>query len=169
MEKNIVLIILTILYSASSNAQYKENKSKYDFKTYSYQAGDPHNPSAMAFASIVIPGFGEILEGEGKRGFPLLIGSISLKVIKTYVTFRSSPEMSYTNKDAIRKSILITQIGLRIFSAIDASRIAKVNNLAFRDKYNKDISLKVMPFCEEQTNYGISMVYPTGFTILVSF
>jgi hypothetical protein len=169
MKSILTLAFLVMIYSEACNAQYKVNKTKYDRHTYSYQSGDPYNPSTMALASALIPGLGEILEGEGKRGFPFLVGSLSLTVTKYYVFFRNSPEMSYTAQDVIRKSILFTQIGLRIWSAIDASRVAKVNNLAFRDKYKKDISLQILPFCEAQNNHRISMFYPVGITIFVSF
>jgi hypothetical protein len=50
-----------------------------------------------------------------------------------------------------------------------ASRIAKVNDLAFRDKYNSTVSLKILPYSGLLDNYGFCKTDPVGITLLVSF
>jgi hypothetical protein len=84
-------------------------------------------------------------------------------------TFTFKTDASYTAKDVIRKSVLIGQIGLRVWSGINASRIAKVNDLAFRDKYNSTVSLKILPYSGLLDNYGFCKTDPVGITLLVSF
>ncbi len=167
MKSLLFLILLIILFNEVINAQYRENKTIYDYHGYSYQPGDPYNPSTMALGSFLMPGLGEILEGEGARGFPFFFGSLSLSATKFYLSHYV--DMNYTNTDVMRKSIFFTQIGLRIWSAIDASRIAKVNNQAFRCKYNQKLIFQVLPYCEINDNYGLAEVFPSGIKLLVTF
>ncbi len=129
--------------------------------------GDPFNPSVMALSSVIIPGFGQIIEGENMRGFCFLSGSLSMAVIKRIVVFNR--HLSLTFQDVIRQSNRVGQIGLRVWAAIDASRVAKVNNLAFRDKYNSPVILTILPFTDLRDQYGLLNTNPAGLTLIVSF
>ncbi len=167
MKKIISLAALLLLFSISCNAQYRINKTKYNYHTYSFQMGDPYNPSVMSLASVCIPGLGQIIEGESSRGFCFLGGSLSLGIINRLV--RWNMHYSWTFKDVIRQSNRVGQIGLRVWSAIDASRVAKVNDLAFRDKYNSKISLKILPYPVFENPYGFCKTDPVGVTLIFSF
>ena len=167
MKSILEIIIGLIILHTACDAQYSIYKANYDYRAYSYQMGDPYNPSAMSFASAVIPGLGQIIEGESARGLGFLGGSIALAGFKWIVIWKTNA--SYTAKDVIRKSALIGQIGLRVWSGINASRIAKVNNLAFRDKYNSPVSLKILPYSGLLDDYGFCKTDPFGITLLVSF
>ena len=48
MKKLVILLLANLLLSLNANAQYKINKTKYNYQTYTHQVGDPYNP-AVAF------------------------------------------------------------------------------------------------------------------------
>jgi hypothetical protein len=166
MQKQILLLGGLLIICISGFGQYKVNKNLYDYRTYSRQIGDPYNPSAMCFASVVIPGLGEILEGEAMKGVPLLLSSLTIIVVRRVSINQLEEQHSkqvqpYPNptpnhqqleeemikkQNTIRITSLALQIGLRVLSGIDAVRIAKVNNLAFRDKWKTTSNMKIEPF-----------------------
>jgi len=167
MGKKIAIITGFIILHIACDAQYSSNKTIYDYHEYSYQMGDPYKPSQMSLASAFIPGLGQFIEGESSRGLAFLGGSIALVTTKWVVIYKT--DASYTVKDVIRKSALIGQIALRIWSGINASRIAKVNNLSFRDKYNSTVSLKILPYSGFMDNYRFCKADPVGIALLLSF
>lgn len=167
MKRIIAIITGLLLLHIACDAQYSIYKAKYDYHAYSYQMGDPYKPSMMSLSSAIIPGLGQLIEGESMRGLGFLGGSIALAVFKRIVIWKT--DASWTAKDVIRKSAFIGQIGLRVWSGINASRIAKVNDLAFRDKYNSTVSLKILPYSGLLDNYGSYKTGPVGITLLVSF
>ena len=166
-KKILVTITGLIILHVASNAQYSIYKDKYDYRTYTYQMGDPYKPSQMSICSVIIPGLGQLIEGESIRGLAFLGGSIALAIFKMREIWR--PGVSFTESNAIRNSVLIGQIGLRVWSGINASRIAKVNDLAFRDKYNSTVNLKILPYSGILDYYGFCKTGPVGITLLVSF
>lgn len=142
MKKKILLVSILAVLSATCMAQYKKNKAVYDYRTYTYQPGDPHKPVTMAFASAVIPGLGEIFEGEMTRGLFFLIPSFSITLLNFFFDggiFSSDPY------DPLSITAYGLKIGLRVVSSIDASLVAKVNNMAFRDRKIKDGKLTFSP------------------------
>ena len=68
MKRLIFAILGVLLISTASNAQYRVNKKQYDYKSYVYQVGDPYNPTIAGVASFFIPGLGQMISGEGKKG-----------------------------------------------------------------------------------------------------
>ena len=121
----------------------------------------------MSFSSAVIPGLGQLIEGETLRGLGFLGGSIALGVFKRLVIWTTN--MDWDEKNMIRKSVFMGQIGLRVWSGINASRIAKVNDMAFREKYNSTINLKIMPYSGILDYYGFSKSNICGITLLFTF
>jgi hypothetical protein len=74
MKKILLLVISIMLISATTNAQYRINKTKYDALNYVPQVGDPYNPTASGICSFLIPGLGQMISGEGGRGVGFLLG-----------------------------------------------------------------------------------------------
>jgi hypothetical protein len=167
MKRIFAIITGLIILHVASDAQYNIYKDKYDYRTFTYQMGDPYKPSQMIISSALIPGLGQLIEGESIRGLAFLGGSIALAVFKTRLIWR--PDVSFTTSNAIRNSVLIGQIGLRVWSGINASRIAKVNDLAFRDKYNSAVNLKILPYSDILDYYRFCKTKPVGITLLLSF
>ena len=64
----LVSIILLLISKRIAFGQDTINiKSKPDLHGYHYQDGDPYRPGVMGFASFVLPGLGQMLEGETGR------------------------------------------------------------------------------------------------------
>lgn len=81
MKKVILMFISALLICTIVNAQYRINKTKYDFRTYSYQVGDAYNPSVSGLTSFLIPGLGRMLSGEVGRGFSYLGGYLGCMTV----------------------------------------------------------------------------------------
>lgn len=168
--KRIYLILTVSLISVSAiNAQYRINKNKYDYHTYSYEFGDPYNPSVMGFASLIVPGFGQMLSGEGGRGIAFFCGNLSLIVIKRVSFFTGWGSSKFENYMKLNSVIRIGKIGIHAWSAFDASRIAKVNNLVFRDRNNTTYNLQLLPYLETLENLMIAEKPAAGLTVSITF
>lgn len=166
--KIITLIIAGLLFlSININAQYKINKSKYYLKTYHYQFGDPYNPGVMGFASLVIPGLGQILEGETARGFGFIGGLIGLNIIK-YSLLMKPESGSLHNVSNINK-VRYVLIGLHIWSLFDAIHVAKVNNMVFRDQVKSTSNFQLLPYVGSYDYFRFNNEVPLGLTILINF
>lgn len=166
--KIITLIIAGLLIlSIGTNAQYKINKSKYDLETYHYQFGDPYNPGVMGFASLVIPGLGQILEGETARGFGFIGGLIGLNIIKYSLLMR--PESGSLHNVSNINKVRYVLIGLHIWSLFDAIHVAKVNNMVFRDQNKTTFDIKLLPYVQSYDYFSFKNEAPLGLTLLINF
>ena len=72
MKRFILLLIGLLFISSFTNAQYRINKTKYDYRTYKHQVDDPYNPSVDGFVSFLVPGLGQMISGELGRGAAFL-------------------------------------------------------------------------------------------------
>jgi len=137
--------------SADTYARYKINKKKYSHKEYAYEKGDPYHPFETAVSSLLIPGMGQIHIDEYKRGFTFLgiaAGSISLFPIGFNIALSN-----YNAGRIVALSGLTGYLVTAIWSSIDASRVVKVNNLAWRDLDHSKINLSVEPFIAPSHNH----------------
>ena len=55
MKTFAVSLLLVIMGLGMVNAQYKIDKTKYDYKTWTDEAGDPYNPTTCGVLSFLIP------------------------------------------------------------------------------------------------------------------
>jgi hypothetical protein len=157
------LLILNII----SNAQYKVNKTKFDLKTYHYEFGDPYNPGVMGFASLAIPGFGQILEGETARGFCFIGGWVSLNIIKYGIRMR--PNSGSLNNVKSLNAVRYMLVGLHVWSLFDAIHVAKVNNMVFRDQNKTTFDLQLLPYLGSYDYFRLNDEVPVGLTLLINF
>jgi hypothetical protein len=170
MKRTFVTVAGLIFLISACNAQYKLNKPVFDTCAYTYQMGDPYNPTVMALASAIIPGLGQIFEGESARGFGFLGGFLAFTAVKwAWLYLPSDNPPGESSWRFMRYSVLAGKTILRLWSGIDASHVAKVNNLAFRARYNSNINFKVLPFPDKTDPYGLINSNPIGITIIVSF
>ena len=158
MKKCILFLISVLFLSSFANAQYKINKTKYDYHTYSYQVGDPYNPSVAGVTSFLIPGLGQMLSGEGGRGAAFLVGDLACAVV--YIVGVSSAAKDIdeggTGGGGTVAMVIggIGMLGIEIWSIVDAVRVAKVNNLAFRDKNKTSYNIQIQPFTARYNQIG---------------
>ena len=162
MKKLYLTIASVLILYTAVNAQYKTNKLKYDYRTYKHQAGDPYNPGIAGFASLLIPGLGQMSSGAGGRGAAFLGGFVGCITI-----YAIGSSHYYVDEEGDHGGPVPLYIGLLgalavdLISVIDAVRVAKVTNLYFRDKYMTSYSLKVSPyigsFSSEKIPLGLSL------------
>lgn len=170
MKKILLFILLAILVSNFSRAQYKINKYKYDPRTYTPQMGDPYNPTVAGLASFLIPGLGQMVSHEGGRGVAFLVGTVGLYVIAianapTGVDYYGNV-IGGNPQVAIIASIGTIVVG--IASIVDAVKVAKVNNLALRDQQNTSLQLEVKPFVKSSID-GYNFQPNGGLTFSLRF
>jgi hypothetical protein len=160
--------------SSISNAQYKINKTKYDYRTYSYQAGDKYNPTVAGVTSFILPGLGQMLSGEGGRGAVLLGGYLICGTVFVVGVNKYFDKDDILNPLLTGKGTAPTIIGgigtytIIIVAIVDAVRVAKVNNLAWRDKNKTSYSLQIQPYINT-TYYKITGSIPAGVTFKVTY
>ena len=159
------------------NAQYAVNKTKYDYRTYEYEAGDPYRPVVAGLSSFLLPGLGQMISGEFDRGVNFLGGYVGCwGIYFGYKLIKSSMESMFLfstgssgvyvllgeavdSKPELEPLILLV-LGLAvvdIWAVVDAMRVAKVNNLAWRDKHKTGVKIDIQPYVNHfQTNDKIN-------------
>jgi hypothetical protein len=167
MKRCILLLISVFFISSFTNAQYRINKTKYDYCTYSHQVGDRYNPTVAGIASF-IPGLGQALSGEAGRGatfFEGFAGCFGVTAYGAYVGLNSE-------NGAVGTQIMLTgmagMLAVDVWAIIDAVRVAKVNNLAWRDKNKTPYNLQVQPYINK-TYYNKNGSIPDELTLKVTF
>lgn len=158
--KKICFIIIVVWFSGITvYAQYRINKTKYNYHTYSYQKGDPFIPVLCGVASV-IPGVGQMICGEPGRGLCFL-GGFAGSAAFTYagvVVFATSIPAS--DSEPVKEGQMLTGllmvatgiggiISFDIWSIVDAVHVAQVTNMAFRNQNKTSLDLKLMPYNKE--------------------
>jgi hypothetical protein len=173
MKKMWLIPALILISCFIANGQYKINKTKYDYRTYSYQMGDPYNPGNAGVASFFIPGLGQMMSGENGRGLGFLAGYtgwiVGSSVVIIYETVSRIDE--HSEKANIGLILIIGAVGaisIDIWSVTDAIRVAKVNNMALRDKDKSSFNLSIKPYID--TSYsGPEKNVPVGLSLNITF
>lgn len=163
MKKFITLIIALMVLSVAVNAQYKINKTKYNYRNYVYEAGDPYNPGVAGLCSFLIPGLGQMLSGEAGRGVGFLASEIGFGIIYASGVSKAveTVEYDYNGNSTAQGggAILIGLAGMLvvdIWSIVDAVHVAKVNDMAWRDRPRSSVNIE--PFVNPQyAATGLSM------------
>lgn len=132
------LTILLLFVTLTCSGQYSELKKKYDHKDYTPQQTDKYSPAFAGVMSAIVPGAGQMYCGEGARGFKYLFGSaLGAAVFMGGWTTKARDE-NYGESVAIGSIITITGLVVFLYSYVggiaDAPRVAKVKNMAARDK-----------------------------------
>ena len=127
--------------ASTESRHYSDLRNLYDPNHYRPQPGDTYNPALLGIVSFVIPGLGQMLEGEWGTGALYLAGAASLYYF-TFSTLKRDykiidGEMSQIVKGSLKPTIgtalgVAGIIALNTFSYMDAVRIAKVKNMHFQ-------------------------------------
>ena len=168
MKNLFITILLIMLAYAMVNAQqadkirYSEIKGNYNPKEYVKQSTDPYNVGWYEATSFFIPGIGQLLSGETWRGLAFMGGeAILVSVITTaaeniaevaitnesgFLTGYTDPKVGKTNM-AVMFTALGLDLGLSIWSCIDAKNVAKVKNMYYQDLISgkKPVELSFAP------------------------
>jgi hypothetical protein len=145
----------------------------YDLTEYKHQKNDPYNPALCGIASFCIPGLGQTIAREPLRGLTFMAGELACLGIAAAAS--GSARLYYSSSDDgfhlgtfIFNTALISFFVIRISGVVDAVKVAKVNNLAYRDK-KKDLSrnLHLEPFYFDGRYQNKNMAF--GATLKVGF
>jgi hypothetical protein len=161
MKKLYLILGCILLISNVTTAQYKINKKKYDYKTYNHQPGDPYNPAFAGFASFLVPGMGQMVSGEVVRGACFFGGCTGFFLLLVIGGGSAEGESGY----GVILLGFTGMIAVDLISLVDAGRVAKVNNLVFRDKYKTSYKLQLSPYFGSFKTESI----PAGLSLKVKF
>lgn len=146
----LVAMLISIAASAQQTEKihYSEIKGNYNPKEYVRQATDPYHVGWYEAASFFVPGIGQLLSGETWRGLAFMGGeAVLLSVIKTaydnvaevaitnesgFLTGYTDPKVGKRNM-AVMLTAIGVDLGLSIWSSIDARNVAKVKNMYYQD------------------------------------
>ena len=168
MKKLFITILAIMLAYVMANAQqadkirYSEIKGNYNPKEYVKQSTDPYNVGWYEATSFFIPGIGQLLSGETWRGLAFMGGeAILISVIKTAadniaevaITNESGFVTGYTDAKVGKRNMVVMltalglDLGLSIWSCIDAKNVAKVKNMYYQDLISgkKPVELSFAP------------------------
>ena len=160
--KKIIAIIATVAMTATvlsaqvvPGMKYKDLKDRYSAKEYVKMAGDPYSPGWSGFASFVIPGLGQVINGETGRGLAIFGGNVALSVAGSVC---GQKMLSYVELDANKKPVKdndgkivfkdkkaaakwfgammgvgVAALAYDIWNICDARKVAKVKNMYYQD------------------------------------
>ena len=150
--------------------RYRVNKTKYNYHTYSFKKGDPYNPYSAGFASLIIPGLGQMISGEIGRGLVFLTGFTGCLVAT--VAGIVNLGTSYKEESVVGAQIavfgLIGAACIDLWSIGDAVKVAKVNNLVLRNRHRSSYNFNIKLFLNTP-DYGIKHNIPIGLGFKVTF
>ena len=177
MKKLILVVIGALLICAIANAQYRINKTKYDYHIYTYQPGDLYNPAVAGVTSFLIPGLGQILSGDAGRGvafFGCYLGCwVVFSVGMSDANQNLGNAIFHNGKLNSRGETgmlfgIAGMILVDVWSIVDAVQVSKVNNMAFRDKNKTSLNLKIQPYINH-TRSGMASEITTGISLKFTF
>jgi hypothetical protein len=166
----MALIVLLLSLSVQVHAQYARDKDKYNTRQYSYRKGDPYHPLLAGLASYVVPGLGQLVCNETNRGLRFMgAWSGSLLVATTGVAMFANNPSSRTGDAGVAIMIAgaLSAYGIQIWSVVDAVKVAKINNMAWREKSkHTGTIMQLMPYVESSAP---GAVWQPGITLRMRF
>jgi hypothetical protein len=166
--KKCFIVIFGIMFIVSfANGQYKINKTKYDYHSYKYQPDDPYYPLVAGVASVFLPGLGQMVTKEVGRGVAFMGGLLVLGFVDQLIMY-GEIELSDAGEYLIGGPVILGTVGVYLWSIGDAVRVAKVNNLSFRDKNNTSFNFQVQPYINT-TYIKQNESFPVGLTLRIKF
>lgn len=168
MKKSFLSLIVIFIMSVSATAQYRVNKTNYNYRDYSHQAGDRYSPTGAGIESFFLPGLGQMIAGEGVRGVVFLAGATGCMVLIGVGMTDMYTESTEATGGGLYLAGLLGYMVVDIWSIVDAVRVAKVNNLAFRDKKSSSFNLKIEPYVSTEY-FNQTGSIPMGFTLTIRF
>ena len=162
--KRIILILVVALLPIAANAQYiggakyKDIKNTYNYKEYMPSQADPYSPGWSSAFSFFVPGVGQVLSGEVWRGLAFFGGAAVCSSLiedsftelgKQLAIDIDNNTMHWIDKEKGQMNVwtigvaTVVDLGLAIWSSIDASRIAKVKNMYYQDVMGRRASVEM--------------------------
>jgi hypothetical protein len=166
MKKIVILLFGVLFYSTIASAQYSVNKEKYDYRLYTYNSRDPYSPAFAGVASFCFPGIGQMMSDEFSRGMLFFAGAVGFSTM--YII---GDKMEKDGHDAtlLIWASVIGEFAIGIWAMVDAVKVAKVNNMAYRDQKKIAMNFRVEPFMATTSAMNSRSSVSTGLSLKVSF
>ena len=132
---------------------YHELERLYDVKDYNSFGGmERHSPRMQGLYSAIIPGLGQMVDGQVGRG----ILHFSASAVLFYLcgsSFYYLADRTVTSKDRNQFcwrffSGLAGSLAVHTFSCLDAVKMTKVKNMYWSDLRGQDVSFTAAPFVD---------------------
>ena len=153
MKKLKVIIFCSLSFCLSVNGQfkYRDIRNQYNPRMYVPKVGDVYNPGLTGFASFMVPGLGQMICGEGERGVGFFTTSMVFYAISLTNLRKAATANIYSHSDYSKKAFIaaIGAASISIISIIDAARVAKVKNMAYRDQETSRMHLQLKPYLDQ--------------------
>jgi len=133
---------------------YRDYKKFYDQRDYVYSPTDRYSPVIAGVCSFLVPGLGQMINGQVGKGIGITLGSIAMitggcmalifckeKNDKGQITLTTGGTACFT-------ACFTGSLVLDIWSIFDAVKVAKIKNLYMRDCQQiiaHDCEIKLMP------------------------
>ena len=186
MKRILTVLLLTAVCTGAfaQKISYNDLKNVYDPAEYVRQDGDPYQVFWIGLESLSVPGIGQLVMRETKRGWMFLGGSIVLGACSSSLVDKIKSlcvvdsEGNYTipdaNKDKIAGpiwglvAVSIAEVCLDVWSCVDAVKIAKVKNQYYQKNSGRQISANLYPSVNLVQN-GNGAVPTAGMTFALNF
>lgn len=192
MKRIILIAVLALAAAFSASAQYenapryKDLKNDYNFRQYEKSEIDPYRVGWADAFSFFVPGSSQLVMGEWRRGLCFFaasgicssIASNSAEDLLKLVTTDSEGNLAFTDEAKAFKCLKtmliagLAELGVAIWSSVDAGRVAKVKNMYYQDLYGRQASVKVNvePFLSYTPSTVSGNVQPAaGLSMKLSF
>ena len=118
--------------------KYKEIKNLYNPKEYMKDIYDPYNPAVAGVCSALIPGLGQILDGEVGRGLLFMLGSAATAgaavAFSRPAYYSGATAYYYDWQTPVSIACLCGAIAFDVWAICDAVKVGKIKNM-----YNQDL------------------------------
>lgn len=189
----IVLIAASLVSAQAQIApgmKYKELKTIYNPKEYIPESTDPYSRGWAGVGSFLIPGLGQVIDGEVGRGLiffganlaAFCVYSVNLTNFASVCTTDSAGNVTgYTDEAAAvrySRNAVLALLGMGvidIWSIVDAIKVAKVKNMYYQDlrRQRSSVDFDFAPFFTYAptaiTASGSSLTPTAGLSMRVSF
>lgn len=177
IEQNQKNHSLRIVLPAGDTINYSGYQAfkRFDDQKYIYQQAKSRNPSGLATASFLIPGLGQMMLGESSgvlffTGWTICFATmLATGKPLLHAIFITGPDDPNYYKTPILFLIgLAGGVSIRIWSATNASHLAKMYNFNLRERNRNTGSVSLLPY----TGYASPLTgnaTPVGLSIRINF
>lgn len=147
---------------------YKECKLIYNYKNYDPSYEYTHDPSLLGVASFFIPGLGQYLAGENGLGTTHLTIHVLSSVLTITGLIKNQTDDDLSSSIALFTVGFLGNITNTVFAISNAVRVAKVMNMAYKDRENKRTSsIMLLPTMirnpiNNKNSFGLSLNISLG-------
>lgn len=134
MGKYFLILICFFILTADGVAQYEKDRERFNYKDYVRSPVDQYRPIYAGVLAAMFPGLGHVYCNERARGvkvFKRFAGSFLVSATGLVLILASeSVNLGY----GFMLGGAFLMVGNQIWSIVDASRVAKVKNMAIKSR-----------------------------------